>query len=111
MTTPVVNPKTGFTISQGTSTFVAEGVTGATVAYGQTSGGPYPNVDVIPAALVSADEASGNIVVALPAGLAFGTYYAVATVSNAAGNSLTSNEAAWTLAPTTVPTAPTLSIS
>jgi hypothetical protein len=111
MTTPVINPSKGFQIAQGAANFVAEGVTAATVQYGTVEGGPYPATFTVPPSLVAADEASGTITVPLPAGLAFGTYYGIATVTNAAGASAASNEAAWTLQPTAVPAAPTFSIA
>lgn len=111
MATPIVlNPKTGFTIAQGTSSFAAESVTAASLLYGPTSGGPYGGTYSVPAALVSADEASGTILVPLadftpPAGVT----YVVATVSNAAGASLVSDEVGVQIL--AVPTAPTLSVA
>lgn len=112
MATPIVlNPAGPFTIAQGTSSFGGEGVTGAVITYGGTSGGPYPNTYVVPSSVVSTDEASGTITMALPTGLAYGTYFAVAYVVNAAGTSGASDEVGWAVEPTTVPAAPVFSIA
>lgn len=109
MTTPIVlNPKTGFTIAQGTSSFAAEQVTGATIVWGPTSGGPYPNTIDVSASLVTSDEASGSILVPLfplPEGIS----YAVAAVSNAAGTSVVSDEVGIQIL--AVPAAPTFSVA
>ena len=110
MSTPVLNPKVGFTIQQGTSTFSAEQVTSAVLLYGAVSGGPYTGTYTVPPATVSADVASGAILV--PIGsfvLPEGITYVVAEVGNAAGESLASPEAAVQIL--AVPTAPTLSVA
>lgn len=89
----VLNPTGPLTIAQGTSSFAAELVSGATIVYGGTSGGPYTGTYVVPAATVTADEASGNITIPLAnVPLPEGISYLVATVSNAAGSSLVSDE-------------------
>jgi hypothetical protein len=106
-TTVVTNPKT-FTISDPNA--VAQGVTGFTIEYGTTEGGPYPNVFQVPAAEVSADEASGTITGPIPTGLAPGTYYAVAYATNATGKGPVSNEVGFSV-PLALPGAPTLSVA
>ena len=111
MSTPIVlNPKVGFTIAQGTSSFSAELVTAATLVYGAVSGGPYTGTYSVPPATVTADEASGNILVPIGS-IAFpeDITYVVATVANAAGASLVSDEVGVQIL--AVPTAPTLSVA
>ena len=111
MTTPIVlNPKTGFTIAQGTSSFAAEQVTGALIAWGPNSGGPYPSSYNVPAALVTADVASGSILVPIASvPLPEGISYAIAEVTNAAGNSLVSDEVGIQIL--AVPAAPTFFVA
>jgi hypothetical protein len=104
----VLNPKTGFTITD--AQMAAQSVTGATVEWGTTSGGPYPSSYAVPAATVATDQASGVIVVPiasvpLPAGVS----YCVATVTNAAGVSAVSDEVGVQIL--AVPTAPTLAVA
>lgn len=86
MTTPVQNP-VNFQITD--PTFVADAVTSMTIEVGTTSGGPYPNSFTVPAADVTAQ--SGGVVkgtlASLNMGLGNGTYFAVATATNANGTS------------------------
>lgn len=104
----VLNPKVGFTLAQ--PNMSAQDVTGATVQWGPTSGGPYTSSYVVPAASVATEEASGSITVPiagvpLPAGVS----YCVATLTNAAGVSAVSDEVGVQIL--AVPTAPTLSVA
>jgi hypothetical protein len=109
MATPIVlNPKTGFTLFS--TAMAAQDVSGATLEYGSVSGGPYPNSYTVPAALVTAGEATGSILVPIgDAPLPQGVSYVVATLSNAAGASLVSDEVGVQIL--AVPTAPTLSVA
>ena len=111
MTTPIVlNPKTGFTIAQGTSSFGAEQVTNASISWGPNSGGPYPSLYAVGTALVATDVASGSILVPIAdVPLPEGISYAIAEVTNAAGNSLMSNEIGIQIL--AVPVAPTFSVA
>jgi hypothetical protein len=109
MATPIVlNPKVGFTLFS--TAMAAQDVTAATLEYGPTSGGPYEFSTQVPVALVTAGEGTGSIVVPLAdIGLPQGVIYVVATLSNAAGASLISNEVGVQLL--AVPTAPVLSVA
>jgi hypothetical protein len=109
MATPIVlNPKVGFTLVS--TAMAAQDVTAATLEYGTVSGGPYPNSVAVPAALVTAGEAAGSILVPLAdVGLPQGVSYVVATLSNAAGASLVSDEVGVQIL--AVPTAPVLSVA
>jgi hypothetical protein len=111
MTTPIVlNPKTGFTIAQGTSSFAAELVTNALISWGPNSGGPYPSSYNVGTAVVATDVASGTILVPIAAvPLPEGVSYAIAEVTNAAGNSLVSDEVGVQIL--AVPAAPTFSVA
>ena len=111
MTTPIVlNPKTGFTIAQGTSNFAAEQVINALISWGPNSGGPYPSSYSVGTALVATDVASGSILVPITAvPLPEGISYAIAEVTNAAGNSLVSNEVGVQIL--AVPAAPVFSVA
>jgi hypothetical protein len=107
-TVVVLNPTKGFTIAN--AQMSADQVTGATIEFGPTSGGPYTTIFAVPAALVTAGEAAGSILV--PIGdvtLPSGVSYCVATISNAAGQSAISDEVGVQLLG--VPSAPTFSVA
>lgn len=101
----VINP-TGFTITDATAQ--ANGVTGLTINVGTVSGGPYPHSYQVTAAELAAGLASGTFTGTLASigeTLGAGTYFAVATATNAAGVSAPSPEASFQVLP--VPVAPT----
>lgn len=90
MTVPV-NP-VNFQITD--PTFVADSVTSMTLEVGTVTGGPYPQSFTVPAADVTA-EAGGVVkgtLASLNMALANGTYFMVATATNAVGTSKPSPE-------------------
>jgi hypothetical protein len=102
----VLNP-TQFTITDPTAQ--AQGIIGITLLVGTATGGPYPHSYPLTAAEVSAGLASGSFTGTLASvgeTLGAGTYYAVATATNAAGTSGVSPEASFQAL--SVPTAPTV---
>lgn len=102
----VLNPTTA-TITDPTA--AADGVTGIAIHVGTATGGPYPTVFQLTAAEVSAGLASGNFTATLASigdNLGSGTYFAVATATNATGVSGNSPEASFQVQK--VPSAPTV---
>ena len=102
--TPVINPKT-FTIVDLLATI--EGVTGMNVKFSRTTGGPYTLVAAVPAKDLST-EASGTVTGALSdleSTLAPGSWFAVATAVNSAGESGPTAEFAFQITPP-LPSAP-----
>jgi hypothetical protein len=103
--TVVVNPA-GFTIDD--SVAQAQGVTSVQITVGTTSGGPYTTATwTLTAAQVAAGLAGGvfsGTLASIGDTLGAGTYYAVATVTNAAGTSGPSPQVEFQVV--TVPTAP-----
>jgi hypothetical protein len=100
----VVNPNT-FTVSDPVAS--AQSVTGVTILVGTVSGGPYPNVYPLTAAEISAGLASGTFTGTLASigeTLPSGTYFAVATATNAIGTSGNSPEVTFQVL--TAPSAP-----
>lgn len=101
--TAVVNPKT-FSITD--PTFTADAVTAMTISVGTAAGGPYSLVLPVPAADLSSQ--SGGVVTGAVTGLTHwpttaGTYFAVATATNATGTSSPSPEASFQIQATANP--------
>lgn len=101
----VVNPKSFDIIDAAAQ---SEGVTAITLMVGTVSGGPYPNVYPITGAELAAGLSSGNFqgtLASIGETLGPGTYFAVATATNAGGTSGFSPEATFqVVAPPTAPT-------
>jgi hypothetical protein len=101
----MLNPTT-FTITDANAK--AEGVTAVTILVGGTTGGPYPNSFPITAAELTAGLPTGNFTGTLASigeTLGAGTYFAVATATNATGVSAHSPEVTFQIL--ALPSAPT----
>lgn len=104
MTVPV-NPAS-FTITDAVAS--AQSVTGVTINVGTATGGPYTHSYPLTAAEVTAGLTAGSFTGTLASigeALGAGTYYAVATATNAAGTSGNSPEVEFIVL--AVPTPPT----